>query len=165
MVTISELMDFFEGIAPKTLAEDYDNVGLLVEAVTEEIETLVLALDADEQTVEDAAKLGAQLILTHHPVMFRPVNRLTEAEGGQRTLRRLLQKGIGLFAMHTNYDSAENGLGDAFLDAFGEFSEPAHDNCELLFGAVLFNGQLCLCEGNHMHIQAGCILCQNFCQG
>ncbi len=123
MVTISELMDFFEGIAPKTLAEDYDNVGLLVEAATEEIETLVLALDADEQTVEDAAKLGAQLILTHHPVMFRPVNRLTEAEGGQRTLRRLLQKGIGLFAMHTNYDSAENGLCDAFLDAFGEFSE------------------------------------------
>ncbi|MBE7021825.1 MAG: Nif3-like dinuclear metal center hexameric protein [Ruminococcaceae bacterium] len=123
MVTIKELLAYFETIAPAALAEEYDNVGLLVEGETEQIETVVLALDADEQTVCDAHSAGAQLIVTHHPVMFRPVNRLTEAEGGTRTLRRLLQKGIGLFAMHTNFDSAEGGLCDVFLDAFGEYSE------------------------------------------
>lgn len=123
MVTLSELLAFFESVAPKALAEDYDNVGLLVEGETDKIDTLVLALDADEHTVCEAEKAGAQLILTHHPIMFRPVNKLTEGEGGQRTIRRLLQKGIGLFSMHTNFDSAEGGLCDAFLDAFGEFAE------------------------------------------
>ncbi len=119
MVKLKELCDFFEEIAPKALAEDYDNVGLLVEGETDEISKIVIALDADEQTVCEAEKAGAQLILTHHPIMFRPVNRLTESEGSQRTIRRLLKKGIGLFAMHTNLDSAENGLCDMFFDAFG----------------------------------------------
>ncbi len=123
MVNLQELITFFEQIAPPQLAEDYDNVGLLVEGVTDEIESVVIALDADEQTVCNAEKAKAQLILTHHPVMFRPVNRLTEQEGGQRTLRRLLQKGIGLYAMHTNFDSAKGGLCDAFLDSFGSFAE------------------------------------------
>ncbi|MBQ9915166.1 MAG: Nif3-like dinuclear metal center hexameric protein, partial [Clostridia bacterium] len=115
------LLNFFEEMAPAHLAEDYDNVGLLVEG-RDEITKILIALDADEKVVLAAEELGAELIVTHHPVMFRPVNRLTEAEGSQRTLRRLLQKGIGLFAMHTNYDSAENGLCDSFMAAFGEFS-------------------------------------------
>ncbi len=125
MVALEELLAFFESVAPKVLAEDYDNVGLLVEGVTEKIDTVILALDADEETVCAAETMGAQLIVTHHPIMFRPVNKLTEQEGGQRTVRRLLQKGIGLFSMHTNFDSAEGGLCDAFLDAFGDFSERA----------------------------------------
>ncbi len=123
MVELRELLDFFESVAPFALAEDYDNIGLLVEGETDKIETIVIALDADEQTIYDAETMGAELILTHHPIMFRPVNRLTEKEGGQRTIRRLLQKGIGLFAMHTNFDSAAGGLCDTFLDAFGEYSE------------------------------------------
>lgn len=130
MVNKNELFAFFEEIAPKNLAEDYDNVGLLVEGDTDEIECIVLALDADEQIVYDAKKQGAQLILTHHPVMFRAINRLTEEEGGQRTLRRLLKTGIGLFAMHTNFDAAKDGLCDAFLDSFGEFSERSAFNGE-----------------------------------
>ncbi len=125
MVALSELLAFFESVAPKALAEGYDNVGLLVEGVTEEIDTVVLALDADEETVCAAEAMGAQLVVTHHPIMFRPVNRLTEEEGGQRTIRRLLQKGIGLFSLHTNFDSAENGLCDAFLDSFGDFTKRA----------------------------------------
>ena len=122
MVNIKDLLSFFEKVAPRHLAEDYDNVGLLVEG-RDEISKILIALDADEKVVLAAEEMGAELIVTHHPVMFRPVNRLTEAEGSQRTLRRLLQKCIGLFAMHTNYDSAENGLCDSFMAAFGEFSD------------------------------------------
>ncbi len=121
MVNIKELLHFFEEIAPRHLAEDYDNVGLLVEG-KDEVSKILIALDADEKVVLAAEKMGAELIVTHHPVMFRPVNRLTEAEGSMRTLRRLLQKGIGLFSLHTNYDSAEDGLCDSFMSAFGEFS-------------------------------------------
>ncbi len=120
MVSILELMAFFEEIAPKALAEDYDNVGLLVEGPSE-INKILVTLDADENTVCEAENRGAQLILSHHPIMFRPINHLTEAEGGQRTVRRLLQKNLGLFAIHTNYDSARGGLCDLFLSAFGDF--------------------------------------------
>ncbi len=123
MVALQDLLTFFEALAPGALAEDYDNVGLLVEGVSDDIHTVVLALDADERTVCEAESVGAELIVTHHPIMFRPINRLTEQEGGQRTVRRLLQKGIGLFSMHTNFDSAEGGLCDVFLDSFGSFSE------------------------------------------
>ncbi len=123
MVNLQELIAFFEQMAPPQLAEDYDNVGLLVEGVKDEIESIVIALDADEKNVCDAENAGAQLIVTHHPVMFRPITRLTENEGGQRTLRRLLQKGIGLYAMHTNFDSAKGGLCDVFLESFGDFKE------------------------------------------
>ncbi len=123
MVKLEKLLEFFESVAPRALAEEYDNVGLLVEGVTDAVQTIVVALDADETTVSFAETVGAELILTHHPIMFRPVNCLTEQEGGQRTVRRLLQKGIGLFAMHTNFDSAEGGLCDVFLDSFGDFAE------------------------------------------
>ncbi len=123
MVSLQELKNFFEEVAPVALAEDYDNVGLLIEGFADNIETLFITLDADEQAVLEAEKIGAQLILSHHPVMFRPVNRLTEQEGSERTIRRLLQKGIGLFAMHTNYDAAKGGLCDIFLDSFGEMIE------------------------------------------
>lgn len=123
MVKLEKLQEFFESVAPRALAEEYDNVGLLVEGTTDVVHTIVIALDADETTVLLAESVGAELILTHHPVMFRPVNHLTEQEGGQRTIRRLLQKGIGLFAMHTNFDSAAGGLCDVFLDSFGAFTE------------------------------------------
>ncbi|MGN1059031.1 MAG: Nif3-like dinuclear metal center hexameric protein [Clostridia bacterium] len=121
MVTLKELISFLEETAPPALAEDYDNVGLLVEGADAKIHTLLLALDADEKTVEQAGRAGAELIVSHHPLIFKPLNCLTESEGGQRTVRRLIQKGIGLYALHTNFDSAEGGLCDAFLDCFGSF--------------------------------------------
>lgn len=129
MVNLKELLAFFEETAPRALAEDYDNVGLLVQGDTEIVETVFVALDVDERVVCEAAEAKAQLILSHHPLMFRPVKRLTEEEGGERALRRLIQKGIGLFAMHTNFDAAQNGLCDAFLHAFGDF-----ENCTSFTG-------------------------------
>lgn len=120
MVKLSELLSFFETVAPPALAEDYDNVGLLIEGATDEIHTVLLALDADERVAEQAKACHAELVLSHHPLLFRPLKQLTEADGTQRTARRLIQNGIGLYAMHTNFDSAKDGLCDLFIQAFGE---------------------------------------------
>ncbi|MBR5236870.1 MAG: Nif3-like dinuclear metal center hexameric protein [Clostridia bacterium] len=121
MVNLKELTTFLETMAPKEMAESYDNVGLLIEGVSENIHKVLIALDADENTVRQAEEQGIDLIISHHPLIFKPLARLTEATGNERTVRRLLQKGIGLYAMHTNFDAAENGLCDLFLDSFGDF--------------------------------------------
>ncbi len=123
MVTLKELLTFFETTAPAQLAEEYDNVGLLIEGATDEIHTLLVALDVDEAVVEQADACGAELVLSHHPLLFRPLKRLTETDGTQRTARRLIQNGIGLFSMHTNFDSANDGLCDLFLKTFGSMEQ------------------------------------------
>ncbi|MBE7048938.1 MAG: Nif3-like dinuclear metal center hexameric protein [Ruminococcaceae bacterium] len=121
MVTLQEMISFFEQIAPPYLAEDYDNVGLLIEGNSQEIYKIVLALDVDEHVVLQAETMGAELIVCHHPLLFKPIRSLTMATGQERTIRRLIQKGIGLYALHTNFDGAEDGLCDVFLDCFGSF--------------------------------------------
>lgn len=123
MVILKELLAFFEETAPKVLAEDYDNVGLLIEGQTDEICTLMLALDADEHVAQQAKAEGAELVVSHHPLLFHPLKRITESNGTQRTALRFIRDGIGLFAMHTNFDSASGGLCDSFLQAFGEMEQ------------------------------------------
>ncbi|MBE7035440.1 MAG: Nif3-like dinuclear metal center hexameric protein [Ruminococcaceae bacterium] len=122
MVTWQELRSFLEKTAPPELAESYDNVGLLIEGESTEIKKVLLALDVSEYTVEQAETVGADLIISHHPLLFQPIRCLTKQTGSERAIRSLLQKGIGLYAMHTNFDSAGEGLCDAFLDNFGSFS-------------------------------------------
>lgn len=122
MVKMRDLAEFFETLAPKHLAEDYDNVGLLVEGETDSVTKVLITLDCDESVVKQAKEQGAQLIVSHHPLIFKPVGTLTEQTGNERTIRRLIQEGIGLYAMHTNFDSAEDGLCDVFLNYFGAFS-------------------------------------------
>ncbi len=121
MVSLKQLTAFLETVAPVDLAESYDNVGLLIEGMSEDVHKVLVALDADENTVQQAEEQGIDLIISHHPLIFKPLTRLTESTGNERTVRRLLQKGIGLYAMHTNFDAAENGLCDLFLDSFGDF--------------------------------------------
>ena len=116
MVKLSEIMQMIESFAPPALAEDYDNVGLLVQGKTDAITRILLCLDADEHVVSEAEALGAELILSHHPLMFKGISQLTERTGEERTLRRLIQKGIGLYAAHTNLDSVAGGMCDALLD-------------------------------------------------
>ncbi len=123
MVTIKELSEFFETIAPKHLAEDYDNVGYLIEGASDTVSKVMVCLDCSEDVILQAKEQGADLILSHHPLIFSPVKSLTEQTGNERTIRRLIKEGIGLFSMHTNYDSAEGGLCDVFLDYFGTFTE------------------------------------------
>ncbi len=123
MVKLKELFDFFETVAPKHLAEDYDNVGYLIEGETDSVSKIMVCLDCSEDVVLQAKEQGADLILSHHPLIFNPVSTLTEQTGNERTIRRLICEGIGLFSMHTNYDSAEGGLCDRFLDYFGAFTE------------------------------------------
>ena len=95
---------------PKSLAVDWDNVGLLVGDEEAEIRKVLINLDVTDAAVERAVKEGADLILTHHPLLFRPLKTVTEQDFIAARVRKLIRNDINYYALHTNFDIA--GMAD-----------------------------------------------------
>lgn len=89
---------------------DWDNVGLLAGRKEKEVRRILLALDADGQTVSMAADRKADMLITHHPMIFSPIRRVTDQDMTGRKLLSLIQSDISYYAMHTNYDT--RGMAD-----------------------------------------------------
>ena len=119
MVKCNHIAQYIETLAPCNLACDWDNVGLLVGDKDKEIKKVLIALDNDERVTGEAISLSADMIITHHPIMFSPINRLTESNAEQRMLRRLCENGICHYAAHTNMDCALGGLNDYLASKLG----------------------------------------------
>ncbi len=119
VVTLEKLMAYLETIAPLSLAEDYDNVGLLVGDRQAKVSRVLVSLDTDADVVAEAAEQGCELILSHHPLLFHPVRHILYDEAAGETLRRLVGGGMALYACHTNLDAAEGGLCDYLLQKMG----------------------------------------------
>ena len=109
-MTCRELIEIIEERYPVSLAAEWDNPGLLVGDPDAAAERVFLAVDATDETIDEAASFGADLIITHHPMIFRPVAKVREDDFLGRRIIRLIRSGIGLYAMHTNYDIA--GMAD-----------------------------------------------------
>ena len=107
---LKDIMNVIEKDFPKYLAMDWDNVGLLVGDEEAEIHKVLISLDVTDQTVEQAVRCGADLILTHHPLLFRPLGTVTEQNFIARRVRKLIKHDINYYAMHTNFDIA--GMAD-----------------------------------------------------
>ena len=120
MVSVSEMVDFLHTFAPPSLAESYDNVGLLIGDSEQNIKKIMVTMDVDESVAEEAAQVGADMIVSHHPLIFKPLSKIVKQDAVSRTAVSLIKHDIALFAMHTNFDSVQSGLGDLFLDKVGE---------------------------------------------
>ena len=103
-VTIGLVAQIMEKIAPKSWAEDWDNVGLLVGSGSAPVKRILVTLDATSEVVEEARSYGAQLIVAHHPIIFRPLKNLRADNAAAQVPLRLLQHQIGYYAAHTNLD-------------------------------------------------------------
>ena len=112
---IREMTEYMETLAPASLAEEWDNVGLLVGDPEKELTRVVVTLDITEEAIAFAKEQGAELILSHHPLIFSPVKCLTAPS----PLYRLASSGIAAFAAHTNLDAAAGGVNDALANAIG----------------------------------------------
>lgn len=119
MVKLSEIIDFMNTFCPPELAFDGDNVGLLVGSATKEVSKVLITLDVDENVVAEAKKLGADVILSHHPLMFFGTKRLTDNTPMERALVSLIKNDICLFSAHTNLDSVSGGLNDYLAKKLG----------------------------------------------
>ncbi|NLM37275.1 MAG: Nif3-like dinuclear metal center hexameric protein [Firmicutes bacterium] len=110
MPTVREITTILEELAPLALAESWDNVGLQVGRFDREVTGLLLALDFSEAVLAEARRKEANLIVTHHPLIFKPLNNLQFDRPGGEVWEEMIAEGFVVYAMHTNYDRAADGL-------------------------------------------------------
>lgn len=115
MSTITHIYDAIDRLAPFWLTMDFDNTGILVGDRNREVSCALLALDCTPAVVEQAKQLGAQLIVTHHPVIFHPLKRVNE----DAVVYQLIRSDIAVISAHTNLDIAQGGVNDALASAIG----------------------------------------------
>ena len=99
-----EIMQVIEATYPRTAALDFDNVGLLAGRADKEVNRVYLALDATDRVIERAIEAGADMLITHHPLLFSAVKKVTDEDFITRRIVKLIQNDISYYAMHTNYD-------------------------------------------------------------
>ena len=116
-MTIKELLDILDKIAPFSLQESYDNSGIQFADLEAPIIKILLALDVTLEILEEAIENKANLILTHHPLLFAPLKQITKQNNP--LLFQTITNQINLLALHTNYDLAENGLNDYVASLLG----------------------------------------------
>lgn len=117
---VKDIIALLEAEVPLRWQESYDNAGLAVGNPEAEVEGVLIALDATEEVVDEAIREGAQMVITHHPIIFRPIKRLAEENRQQRTIAKAIRHGIALYAAHTNLDSApEAGISHHLARLFG----------------------------------------------
>lgn len=109
-MTIKEVLCALEHCAPLPLQESYDNAGLQLGLTEVQVSGVLLCLDVTEKVVSEAERRGCNLIVSHHPLIFRALKRITDANQVQRTVMMALQKGITIASMHTNLDNARGGV-------------------------------------------------------
>ncbi len=110
----ADIRERLEILAPSKFAESWDNVGLLAGRSTKEIRKIYLAVDATDEVIEDAIEAGADMLITHHPLIFKGLKSVTEEDFISRRILRLLQADMCYYAMHTNFDVM--GMADAAAD-------------------------------------------------
>lgn len=103
----ADIINILEKYAPSCLAESWDNPGMQTGDLNQEIKSLMVALDATDSVIGQAVDLGVDLLVTHHPILFRPIRKITEEDFIGRRLRKLIRNNISLYAMHTNCDIAK----------------------------------------------------------
>jgi dinuclear metal center YbgI/SA1388 family protein len=119
MLTVAAVVDFLESFAPLHLAADWDNVGLLLGDRGAAVERVVTCLTVTPDVAAETVEAQAQLLVTHHPVLFRGVKRLTTANAEGRMLLALIQAGVSVYSPHTAFDNTADGINDALARRLG----------------------------------------------
>ncbi len=116
-VSVGQILTLLDEMAPPELAESYDNVGLLAGHPERSVSRILVALDLTMGAVKEAQEIGAQLIVTHHPILFRGRKNLREDDAEGAAVCEMIRAGISMIAAHTNFDNAECGVNDALAEA------------------------------------------------
>ena len=116
---VRDITRLLEEWAPPFLQESYDNSGLIVGSNNAPVTKVLVSLDCTEEVVAEAEREGAQLIVSHHPIVFSGLKRLTGANYVERTVLRAIKSGIALYAIHTNLDNIKSGVNYELATALG----------------------------------------------
>src|SRR5512133_3165880 len=115
---LTKVVQVLEEIAPHELADDFDKgrIGLIL-GLKDEVSRIAVALDANSYVLNKAAEIGADMLVTHHTLIFHPVNIISKPLAV--SLKIALENGISLYSMHTNYDRAVGGINDVLAARIG----------------------------------------------
>jgi dinuclear metal center YbgI/SA1388 family protein len=139
VLTIKDITLILERLAPPELAEEWDNVGLQVGRFDREVSGVLLALDLTREVLEEAQKLHANLIVTHHPLIFKPLSNLRFDRPGGELWEALLAGGFNIYTLHTNYDRSPNGLNQYLAGQLGlKNTVPVEEGVEEFLKLVVF---------------------------
>ena len=119
MTYCNDIISFLERAAPPELAEEWDNIGLLVGSSTNTVNKILVCLDVTRAAIDEAVDKGADMLVTHHPVIFKGIKRLDENEMTAGLLYSLIKNNICVYSAHTNLDFAEQGVSTCLADTLG----------------------------------------------
>ncbi len=119
MVKIKDIASALEMFAPLPLQDDFDNSGLQIGLPEAEVTGVLLCLDVTEAVVDEAVASGCNLIVSHHPILFKPLKRITGCNYVERCIIKALSGGIAIYSAHTNMDNAPQGVNFRIADKIG----------------------------------------------
>ena len=119
MIKIKDILKEIEGLAPLHLQEDYDNSGIQIGDVNQPATGALLCLDVTEEVVDEAIDAGFNLIISHHPLLFRPLKSITGKNHIERSLIKACKNDIIIYSAHTNLDNAVGGINFQLAELFG----------------------------------------------
>ena len=120
----NDILDNLLKVMPKELAMSWDNVGLLAGSSEKEVKNIVVCLDLSEKLIERAINFKADLIVSHHPLIFSPIKNVTDETSVGKRLVSLIKNDISYIALHTNYDIAAGCMSDLVAERIGLKGEP-----------------------------------------
>ena len=143
----SEVIQKLTELAPEALACEWDNPGLLIGRGDRSVSRILIVLDVTEKAVDYAIRSRAEMIVSHHPMIFHGMKKINSDDVFGRRIMKLIRSDISVFAMHTNYDAAADGMGAQAGRRLGLLS------CEALADAVSYRD----CSGETVYGGIGCI--------
>lgn len=156
MATVKDIYNYIDSFAPFDTAEEWDNSGLLVGDEKAEVTKILFALDVTTDVIEQAVTCGADLIITHHPVIFKPVSNVLS----DSLVYKLINNNISIICAHTNYDKANDGVNDILCKTVGFSSFNKVDGTCLNVGSFE-NGVPTENFVNHIKNVLGCVVRYN----
>ena len=119
MLTVQNVYDMINARAPFEIQDTYDNAGLLLGDPAAEVRGIHVAMDVNQRVIDEAEAAGANLIVTHHPIMFSAIKQVVATQYESRLMMRMIRGGISLIAAHTNLDQAPGGINDVLARCIG----------------------------------------------
>ncbi|WP_313527048.1 Nif3-like dinuclear metal center hexameric protein [Anaerotignum sp.] len=120
LVTVNDIVKFMDGLAPRNLAESWDNTGLAIGDPEHQVKKVLVALDVTDSVIDEAIGIGADLILTHHPMLlFKKINSITKKDALGNRIYKLIENEIAALSAHTNLDIAQGGINDVLANMIG----------------------------------------------
>lgn len=119
MTKVRDIVHQIELYAPPSLAEEWDPIGLSFGSYDQEIKKVMIALDLDPHTLEEAVAQNVDMVFTHHPLIFKPVKTLNAEDEKRKLFIRVIREGLAVYSAHTNMDATDGGMNDWLAEKLG----------------------------------------------